>query len=301
MCGEAPVPTFLVIGAARSGTTALTYHLSRHPDVYVAEPKENHFLALAPGPAEFRGPGDDEMMNRRVVTDPGTWYRLFREGADRLARGEGSVSTLYYADAAVANITRYCPDAVMIAILRDPVARAWSAHQYLTGRGFETEPFSEALDRECQRIEQGWHHLWHYTAMGRYTRQLAAFLEAFGPERLLVLDYEELTSDPDAVLGRCFSFVGVSPRPMRRSREAINVSGQARWPVVTALTRRPVLRTAARRVVPFGAREWLRRANARSAAMPQETRARLEEEFASERAELAALLGTGAPVWAASR
>ncbi len=212
------------------------------------------------------------------------------------------MSTLYYADESIRNIQRYCPDVKMIVLLRDPVERAFSAHQYWGSRGFETETFARGLDLERARIEQGYHHIWHYTEMGRYSEQLARFFAAFDRDRFLVLGYEDFMADRRAGLARCFEFLEVDDWDPPDVDLDINAGGSPRSRMLTESMRR--LRTVepARRVlratVPFAVRERIRSGNARREDMPAADRARLESVFGAERDSLRALLGTDVPSWA---
>lgn len=295
-------PTFLVIGAARCGTTYLTRMLDSHPEIAVCEPKEPHFLAFAGEKVAFAGPGDAETINRFAITDEAAWHQLFRpvEGVREL--GDGSVSTLYYHDAAVANIQRFCPDVKMIVMLRDPTERAFSAFQYWTGRGFEHETFSRGLDLEAERIAAGYHHIWHYTRMGFYSEQLRPFLETFGPDRILILGYEDFMADKEAGLARCSEFLGVSPFPATDHELRVNAGGMARNRLMTQtlrwIRRVPPLRWLIRTVVPWRLREKVRSTSVQQMEMSAEERVRLDTLFADERVAVAELLGDGAPSWA---
>lgn len=301
----APGPSFLVIGAGRSGTTLLCHQLSRHPEIRITDPKEPHFLAFPGQALDFRGPGDDVTINRRAVTDPGRWRALFDERGEAGGRrvwGEGSVSTLYYAERSVATIQHHCPDVRLIAVLRDPVERAWSAHQYLAGRGYETEPFDRALDEEDGRRSSGWHHLWHYVAMGRYAQQLQPFVDTFGPDRVLVLDYAQLANEPRSAIGTCHAFLGVAAMRIEDQLPLINASTVPRSQVVAAGMRRLTANDRARNVVrgllPLSVRERLRRiTSSPPASLPEACRARLDETFHEERRQLRELLGADAPGW----
>ena len=71
-----PGPQFLVIGAARSGTTALYQYLAEHPRLFLTEPKEPHYFALAGSAPAFTGPGDRPTINRLAVTDPAAYPEL---------------------------------------------------------------------------------------------------------------------------------------------------------------------------------------------------------------------------------
>jgi len=294
-------PQFLVIGSARSGTTYLTRQLDLHPEISLSDPKEPHFLAFAGEKLAFTGPGDEETINRRAITDEPTWRELFAGPGPARLRGEGSVSTLYYHERAIENIRTYCPQVKMIVLLRDPVERAYSAHQYWTSRGFETETFSRALDLEDSRIRDGYHHIWHYTRMGRYAEQLAPFLDAFDRDDLLVLGYEDFMADRPAGLARCQAFLGVENVPSPEVDLDVNAGGQPRSRLAAQVLRRSrsiqPLRQAVKAVVPFAVRERIRSANLAASAIEPADRARLEQVFEDERRALAVLLPDQAPGW----
>ncbi|MEJ5254778.1 MAG: sulfotransferase [Acidimicrobiales bacterium] len=301
----APGPTFLVIGAARSGTTLLAHVLARHPDVFFTDPKEPHFLAFAGQTVDFAGPGDADTINRYAVTDERRWRALFAPGARSRHRGEGSVTTLYYAPQAIESIRAHCPDVKLIALLRDPVDRAFSAYSYLVGRGWETETFQRALELEEERRARHWHHLWHYTRMGFYSRQLAPFIEAFGRDRLLVIGYEDLVADPAAHLRRIFAFLDLDQHGIDELGAQVNVGGRPQSRTMTRamnwLRRHERTRALVRTAVPFRLREWVRRRNLERMELPGDTRPTLESLYAAERDALVALLGDDAPSWAGPR
>jgi hypothetical protein len=238
-------PNFLVVGAARSGTTALYTFLARHPEIFAAQLKEPHFFAFPGARPQFTGPGDDEMINRRAVTDPDAYRQLFAGVGSQTAIGEASVSYLYYADAP-RNIRRMLGDARIIAILRDPVERAFSNFQFM--RAAAREPlssFAHALDAEDERIRRGWHHIWHYRNLGYYGRQLSRYYGEFPRECLHVLLYEDFTAHPDRVLRDVFRFLGVREVAVDTA-QAINVSGRPRS---RALARLLVRSTPLKRVL----------------------------------------------------
>jgi len=87
---------FVVVGAARAGSTAVTEALRAHPHIFVTRPKEPHYFALSGRPVNFSGPGDDTTINRVAVTDVEQYRAHYPPGGGYRALGEGSVSTLYY-------------------------------------------------------------------------------------------------------------------------------------------------------------------------------------------------------------
>lgn len=297
-----PGPNLLVIGAARSGTTALCASLARHPDVFITDPKEMHFLANAGTRPRFRGPGDDLTVNRVLVTDPDAYRELFATGHDRRWRGEGSVSTLYAPDRSIRAIWKNAePDLRLIAVLRDPVERAYSSYLYLRSRGFEHLPtFEQALAEEQRRIDGGYHHLWHLRAMSRYGRQIPAFVDAFG-DRLLILIHEEYRRDPEATLARVHRFLDLDPsRPLHQAGET-NRGGVPRSDLVLSLMngirRAPRAHQLVRTATPRRVRERIRAANLDRPPLAPITEAALRAGFRRDVAAVEAALGRRIDDW----
>jgi hypothetical protein len=294
-------PQFVVIGAARSGTTALYQYLSQHPRIFLTEPKEPHYFALAGTTPAFTGPGDRQTINRLAVTDREAYRQLYRDARPDQVRGEGSVSTMYYPEA-ITRLREEVPDARLLCMLRDPVDRAFSAYGFMRTRGWEPCPtFEEALDDEPRRIEAGWHHIWHYTAMGRYGEQLRRVYDAFPPEQLLVLRHEDLVSDPDGVLGRIHGFLGV-PALRSTDRPDPHRSGEPRSRLLSRMvsTHHPVKRLVSP-VVPQALRRRLRREITRRnlvrTSYRDDTRRRLVAGFAPDLEVVRELTGLDVSAW----
>lgn len=299
-----PEPTFFIIGAARSGTTALVEMLRQHPGVFVTDPKEPNFLALANTELDFKGPGDDLMVKRYSVTDPAQYSLLYRGTGAKAARGDASTSSLYYSDATVDNLNRYFPDARLVVILREPVARAFSAFSYLRMRGFEPRAdFLGAVKDEREGLRADWHHLWHYVEMGRYARQLRPFIERLGSEQIRVLFYDDLCREPLEVARSTFSFLGVDPG-VKVTAKRVNVSGEPRSVTVQRAIGRMEgehrIRSATRVVVPYRLTERVKRLNLHHQQIPREVAETLRPVFRSEMSELADLLVSAYPDIAAS-
>jgi LPS sulfotransferase NodH len=287
-------PNFFIIGAARSGTTMLTEMLRQHPSIFLTQPKEPHFLALANQKVDFNGPGDDSTINRLAVTSLESYLSLYGSASGRSARGDASVSTLYYSQRSLENLEREFPGARLIVVLRDPIARAFSAFSYMRVRGFEpVAEFLEAVRQEDQRKRENWHHLWHYVSMGHYGEQLKPFIETLGPERVKVVFYENLTRDSAEVVQQIFRFLDVDDGIEVQTRQ-VNASGSARSPLaqksIQWATRHRALRSSLKRVLPFEMRERIRQSNLEPTDVPIEARKALTASFESDVADLRGLL-----------
>ena len=293
-------PNFLVIGAARSGTTALTSFLGEHPDVFVSTPKEPHFLAFPGGAPRFVGRGDDDLINRVAVRDERAWRDLFR-GREERCRGEGSVTTLVHPGASIPAIERLCaPGCRLVVMLRDPVDRAFSSWLYLRSRGHDAGSFEECLAAEEERTEAGWSHMWQLARLSRYAEQLSPFVGAFG-DRLLAVVQEEFAADPDGQLRRVLRFLDVDPDVDIDPSRRVNASGLPRSRAVTSalntLRRSPALRRLVTAAVPQRQRERVRAANLDPTTVDPATRARLAALLADDVRDLQDLLGRRLTIW----
>ncbi|HHP7246091.1 MAG TPA: sulfotransferase family protein [Elainellaceae cyanobacterium] len=194
------LPNFLMIGAMKAGTTSLYRYLKQHPQIFMSPVKEPNFFAL-------EGEALDDP--RVSVTDIKAYQALFNGVTDELAIGEASVRYLYSPKAAE-RIQHHIPDAKLIAVLRDPVERAFSAYVYQYSRGSDlSRDFGEALRLEPERIQKNYDCWWHYQSMGFYYAQLKPYYERFDPSQIKVYLYEDVCDRLQDVVQNIFQFLGV--------------------------------------------------------------------------------------------
>jgi len=201
-------PDFLVIGAARSGTTALYNYLKQHPDVFMpTRIKEPNFFCYEGLDLDVKGPGADFINNS--VTDPLAYEALF-ELADA-GQVTGEASPLYlYEPRAPERIAHHAPDVKMIAILRNPIEQAYSHFMYATRLLVEDEPdFETVLGLEEERLAKGWQPLFGYSSFPKYGAQFARYFKHFDRSQFLIETYDDFDRDPMVVLGRIYDFIGV--------------------------------------------------------------------------------------------
>ena len=145
------LPTFLVIGAAKSGTTSLHRYLGQHPDIFVSRVKEPGFFAFEGQSLDFDGPGD-EWIQQTVATNIDAYAHHFEGVTSEKAIGESSPVYLYSKEAP-GRIATHLENPHLIAILRDPVDRAFSQFLFFVQCGREPlRDFGAALDAESSRI-----------------------------------------------------------------------------------------------------------------------------------------------------
>jgi hypothetical protein len=207
-------PTFLIIGAQKSGTTSLFSYLTAHPAVVGSTRKEVHYFDR-----KYFRMKPERYRSFFVAPERGVKDRIFRRS--RLQFGEATPYYLFFPHAP-ARAAAFNPDLKLIAVLRDPVDRAYSGYQQQVRRGHEPLSFEEAIEHEGERIDAELEKTladpkyWSgplqgcsYRARGRYLEQIERWLDHFPRDRLLVLSSDDLEHDPAAVVAACFEFLGV--------------------------------------------------------------------------------------------
>jgi sulfotransferase family protein len=218
------LPNFIILGAAKAGTTALYHYLRQHPRIYLSPLKETNFFALEGETLRFCGPGDHDYVNCLSITTLEGYQAQFDGVAGETAIGEASPLYLY-SPKAVERIRHYVPDARLIAFVRDPVDRAFSAFLHLVRDNREPyREFRDGLAAEEERIRAGWEHIWHYKRMGLYHEQLRRYYDAFPAERIRVFLYKDLRREPRRTLEEIFRFLEVDPDFVPDTRERYNVT-----------------------------------------------------------------------------
>jgi hypothetical protein len=260
--GRRQLPSFILVGAQRAGTTSLFRALMSHPLIHSANYHKgvNYF---------------DVNYHRDFA-----WYRghfpttSFLRRTTRTVTGEPITfeASGYYMfhPCAPERMARHLPDLRVLAMLRDPVERAYSAWKHEHARGFETESFDRALDLEDERLDgqadrmladrdyQSFSHRHHaYVRRGQYAEQLDRLRHCFTPEQVHVIESESFFEQPESTYAAVLRFLELPS------------------------------------ILPDRFDRWNGRP---SSPMPAETRDRLLEHFSSHDRSLAELLGRE-PAW----
>ena len=243
------LPDFLIIGAPKAGSTALHAALALHPELSPASIKEpKYFLCddRPPNPASQRGPGDAHSA-REWVWRRGDYERLFDEAPPGRLRYESSPFYLWDSSAHE-RIARTVPQIKLIAVIRDPIDRAFSNWTHLRADGLEPErDFLAACLAEPRRVAAGWAPFWRYLELGRYGEQLQHLFGYVPPERVLVLRYRLLVDEAQRTLDTVCEFLGITPGLLSGLPE----SNLGRWTQHSALN--DMLRTVVRAGATAGA------------------------------------------------
>ncbi|HET9485956.1 MAG TPA: sulfotransferase, partial [Chryseosolibacter sp.] len=161
------LPNFLIVGAAKCGTSSLHKYLEQHPETFMSKVKEPRFISSQVMSGPLRGPGDHK-VEAWYVKKYEDYVRLFEGAENYPAVGESSADTLYFYQGTIPVIKQYLGDPKIIIMLRNPVKRAFSSYQHLVRDLREELSFEEGLKEEPNRIKNNWELIYHYTAASMY-------------------------------------------------------------------------------------------------------------------------------------
>ncbi|MCZ6859036.1 MAG: sulfotransferase domain-containing protein [Alphaproteobacteria bacterium] len=288
---------FFLIGPPKCGTTTVHDVLRRHPDIFLPASKDKSYLV-------------DAVPNYVTEDELSAYYTQYR-GEVLIGCSEAN---LICSASALRRLHRYNPNARLITVLRNPVERAYSAFWYWRSNLLEDcAAFEDALAREPER-ERGDYRAANlcYRGQGRYAGHLEEVLALFPAENLFVALFEDLRSDPEAVLSELMSWLGVDPAKVNPEamRQHSNAANMPRSHIVQRVFARPPswLRGAYHAVLPARAKAVLRariiepilmcnRTPFRYPPMAAETRAELTAYFTPHNERLAAMLGRNLEAW----
>jgi hypothetical protein len=293
-------PDFYIVGAPKSGTTALYAYLRQHPQVFMPDFKEPHHFG---SDLDFR---DQRRPTREA------YLALFAAARADQVVGEASVFYLL-SERAAREIHEFRPDAKIIAMLRNPVDMIHSFHSQRLYNTTEELPFAEALAAEADRREGrrlprnvGLFQGLQYRRLGSYAEQVQRFLDVFGREAVHVLLYDDFRADTARAFRETCAFLAVDP-DVEVSFAVVNANKEPRIRWLRDLTwRKPEpLRRLALLAVPNAAlrvrmARTIRKLNRREAqrsALDPALRAQLTKEFAPDVERLEALLGRDLRAW----
>ena len=220
------LPNFLIVGAAKCGTSSLHNYLNQHPDVFMPtftpeglKVKEPRFLIK-------------EKLQKRLPK--GIWnyedYKLlFDNVTNEKAIGESTVLYLYYHNEAIKNIKKYLGEDVKIIImLRNPIDRAYSAYSFASRTLQENQTFKEALINARERFDKDetLSPMILYKELGLYYKMVKDYIENFKDVHVVL--YDDFILDTDLEVTRVFDFLNIINTNDINTNKIIN-SGGKQW------------------------------------------------------------------------
>lgn len=278
--GLGHLPTFVIIGAAKAGTTSLHFYLEQHPDVFMAEKKELQF---------FQDP------------DCLAWMSLYRAQFPEPAPVRGEATTLYSRSPAIPGVAErmaaLAPQMRIIYLVREPVQRALASYReerfHLNERRSVEEAFADLEDPYNP-----------YVAASRYAEQLEDYLAHFPREQVLVLDQRELAERTAEVVEQVQRFLGLTVLPLDTSEQHNTAATKYEYSGLgqrlkfsrPAVALRRTLPPRLRMAITAPARRLFRRP-IEQPELPDEVIARMRAVLAPDAARLRELTGLGLEHW----
>ena len=296
------LPNFLIVGAAKSGTSSLHNYLNQHPEVFmpsynkeVMKVKEPRFLIK-------------DLVQHRLHNGVWNWeeYKsLFNKVNDEISIGESTVLYLYYYKHAIDNIKKYLGENVKIIImLRNPTDRAYSAFQHVSRGLKEQNSFEEALKIEKGRMnkESSLTPMVMYKEMGLYHDMVRAYKENF--KNVHIIFYEDFRDDTEGEIKKIFKFLELSLSVNIDFVSRHNVGGK-RWKnekMKHVFMKNNPLKSALKKAIPKSLRKGVRdklisASTDKVAPMKENTRVKLNEFFKEDVKKLSDLLNRDLTHW----
>lgn len=264
------LPSFLIIGAMRSGTTSLHRYLLEHPAVFLPRAKEMHFF--------------DDRYNLGLE-----WYASqFSDAGPQSRIGEATPNYMHD-PVAIERISEIIPEARLVVILRNPVDRAYSHYWHNRARDREPLSFEEAVAAEPERLTRSRQdrRTYSYVDRGRYYEQLLMIHDRLPHAQVLISLFDDLLRDPRSLFAGLCDFLGVDDRFVpTQLGHPVNQFVEFRSVQVRELSKR--LPRPLRRVV---GRLNVRTIRARYPPLSAEARARIQEILAEDIYQTSGLIG----------
>lgn len=197
-------PDFVIVGAAKAGTTSLYEYCRQHPGIFVVPRKEPRFFAF-----EGKEVDPNDPVHSKNVTDLVSYLSLFDDALPGQITGEAS--PVYLIDEETpSRIAGHKPDAKIVVILRNPVERAYSHFLYAQLGGLEpmSASFEDVLHEPTVNVGQ-WVRRRRYLETGFYFQHLSRYIAVFGRDRIHISFFEDLVRDPVKLAQDVFRFLGV--------------------------------------------------------------------------------------------
>jgi len=251
------LPNFFIVGAAKSGTTALYYYLKQHPEIYMSPIKEPNYFAKDINVDLFREDYKREALidtkkyfsksklkelHLAFITNFEDYLQLFREVNNEKAIGECSNSYLY-SKVAAKEIRKLIPNVKIIMILRNPIERAYSHYlmNLRDGRTSEKDFIKEVL-ADFNKSYKGWGISHLYIELGLYYEQVKRYLESFPRQNVKIILYENFKNYPEEILKEIFEFLNVDKNYLPNLGQKYNVSAIPKYPKFNQIVKKVYIR-----------------------------------------------------------
>lgn len=283
-------PNFFIVGAAKSGTSAMADFLGQHPDVFISPIKEPYYF----------------IKNRRLEKES-SYLDLFSKVKSEKMVGEATTGYLFDKTSAVL-IKNFYPQAKIIILLRNPIDMSFSLWKYMSVHGNEKESFEQAIcdapnrkSKEFTESRAGRAENYLYIERAKYYKQVKHYYEIFGRGSVKILFFEEFISNPVCTCKEVFEFLDISNK-FEPNISVVNPGGVVRfsWLRKVRTRRYPLLKNIFPTILRSKIRTFIRDINVKQSTnlyLTDEERNHLRFEFIKDVEKLKQLTGKKLSVW----
>ena len=198
-------PNFLMVGAAKAGTTSIAKYLEEHPEIFISEEKEPFYFVSDLMRELPKGDLMREIIGKKMRADANSYYSMFDNVSLEKRSGEATVHYLFHYKEVIPRVKTELGDISIVIVLRDPSVRAFS--NYMFQKRIEMGSFEESLAKEEEKKSQGWNSFWFYKEQGNYFESVKAYLDNFS--QVHICFFEDLKKDPNKFMSEMYRFLEV--------------------------------------------------------------------------------------------
>lgn len=242
---EVKLPDFLIVGAAKSGTTSLYNYLKQHPQIFLPENKEPWFFFF---PELIKKDGEIFSRDLNIVTDFKDYLDLFKDASNLQVLGEASTCYLYFCKETIENIKKYHPsweELKIIVILRNPIERAFSHYLNDVSSNLFDMTFEKVIEKyKLKQLSK----FYNYIDYGFYYNQIKSYKESFGQIKILLFD--DLREKVTVIIQDLFNFLDVDTSFIPDTSLEYNVSMGSKNKLLGYLIYKPnILKSTAKTIM----------------------------------------------------
>jgi len=277
------LPTFIIFGTRKAGTTSLYHYLDQHPEIFMSNQKGSRFFNYDP-----EKPDLGHNLPVKNIID----YENLFEGAHKTqAKAIGEVTPSYiYNTSSATRINEILPNALLVASLRNPVDKIYSYYQMEMRRRKVSEQIPFTIDNLGDWIKYGY-----------YYKQLKNYYEKFSSNQIKIIAFEEWIKDSLSMLKDLYSYLGVDAEFIPNMNIKYNVGGQAKNPIIASVLKHRKIYIKVKPYVPRSVRSKINKYRnmnmMKVQEMPGDVRRHLGELFLQDIEALERLVNKDLSIW----
>lgn len=306
-------PDFFIVGAAKAGTTSLYNYLNSHPSIYFSPVKEPNYFATdiavenfcatyrkntfldVEGYFEHDFP---EPLQLTYIRKEEHYHKLFSKAKPGMVCGEASTSYLV-SEQAAQNIFQYNPKAKIIAVLRNPVDRAYSHYLMALRYGHTRLSFRDAIEKDISKKNKGIGISEMFIEFGMYAQQLQRYYDAFPSNQIKIILFDDLVGNTKEILKEVYLFLNIDDVHINCD-ERHNVAKVPKFPLLNKVITESGVKQLIKEKLNVKAVEALKKmvfSSGDKSALSGEDKKFLQDIYSNEIKELSTILTKNLHFW----